>query len=80
MGEITLASQRRPGRVSGQALVFHFPSVSMRKPHPELQTDIQKSALNRRRGAHCRGQMAGSPGACAQIRNAGSVVTSTAAP
>lgn len=34
------------GRVSGQALVFHFPSVNTRKPHPELQTDIQKSILN----------------------------------
>lgn len=68
-----------PGRVSGQALVFHFPSVSIRKPHPELQTDIQKSALSRRRGVRCRGQMAGRPGACAQIRNAGSAVRSTAA-
>lgn len=42
--------RERPGRVSGQALVFHFPSVNRRRPHPALQTDTQKSLLNCRRG------------------------------
>lgn len=42
--------RERLGRVSGQALVFHFPSVNTRKPHPVLQTDLQKSILNFRLG------------------------------
>lgn len=49
-GERDRLLRERPGRVSGQALVLHFPSVNTRKPHPELQTDIQKSILSCRLG------------------------------
>ena len=42
--------RERLGRASGQAFVCLFPSVNTRKPHPVLQTDIQKSILNCRLG------------------------------
>ena len=44
------ANSTRLGRASGQALVCLFPSVNTGKPHPVLQTDIQKSILNCRLG------------------------------
>lgn len=42
--------RERLGRGSGRRHLFSTPSVNTKKPHPELQTDLQKSILNFRLG------------------------------
>lgn len=71
--------RERLRRVSGQTLVCLFPSLSTRKPHPVLQTDIQKSFLNCRLGRSAGARWLGAQHSVPRFRTPDPFATAIAA-